>query len=133
MKSRILGLTMLLVVGYVSNSYSFVQLNCTNYGCLTVNVMAHVYQTGFTGCTVFSQQTGRKLRNLQGVQGGDPIENGGTQNTLYTTTSCASCTPPTGNQNVIAIQSWGMPNPANWSVGSFGIFSCPGMPMPPNP
>ena len=43
MKSRIVGLTMLIVVGYVSNSYSFVQLNCTNHGCMTVNVMAHVY------------------------------------------------------------------------------------------
>ena len=132
MKSRIVGLTMLIVVGYVSNSYSFVQLNCTNHGCMTVNVMAHVYQTGKTGCTVFSQATGRKLRNLQGIQGGDPIEDGGTQTTFWSTFDCASCSPPNGNFNVIAIEGF-MPTLPVWFTGTFGKFSCPGMPMPPNP
>ncbi|MEZ6133562.1 MAG: hypothetical protein R3C53_01500 [Pirellulaceae bacterium] len=109
MKTKLLGLTVLLLVAMSTFTAATPQAACTNVGCIEVDIMANVIGQGpATGCTVFDVTTGRTLRNTQGVQGGTPKKkNLPKQTATVYDDSCAECAAPAGSTQ--AIESTGTP------------------------
>ncbi len=65
---------------------------------------------------------GRKLRNIQGAQGGDPVDTGMTYTVRYSNTiACPNCLPPAGN--TIALEGDSNVGFLN-NTKSFGIYDC---------
>ena len=97
--------------------------NCTNYGCMYVESMSQVLTSGGggQGCVWFPHgPTGRKLRNSQGFQGGDPVAIGGTQTIRYSYNACNTCVPPAGN-GIATEGLW----PGDFGLPQrFGLYDC---------
>ncbi len=106
---------------------------CTNYGCVSNIIrMAPIRWAGNgtteSYCMQFTiKNQARKVRNRGMRQGGYPKRVAGrTPTSVLPFKSCADCTPPNGNQNVIAI--FGNPQEdmsnATFFEGSFGKYVC---------
>jgi hypothetical protein len=92
--------------------------------------MSQVLVNGSQGCITFTEITGRKVRNRDGIQGEDPSSLGGIQPITYGYDTCAICTPPP--LNGIAIKGTGLVT--TFTPGTFGRYECTGQvgnPMDP--
>ena len=127
MKVKVFGLIVLFVVSLVPVVQARQLPPCTNYGCMQLKYMSQVLtgwpNPGGQGCVIFSNDTGRKVRNVRGFQGEDPSTLPGIQNIKYTWyVDCSSCFPPSGNG--IAIEG-SDPLTLDLADGTFGNYICP--------
>lgn len=116
---KLLGVGVVAICVFLSSGTSAQQApgDCTNYGCIKIQWMAHIMSNYQPGCSFLEFPTGRRVRNTQGIQGGTPVlEDLPDQIVWYNYSSCAVCNPPPG-LNTMAIEGSGQINNGNSAVG----------------
>lgn len=94
---------------------------CTNLGCIVLSFMApYDSGSGTRYCMEFAVPTGRKVRNSQGIQGGNPVSTGGTQTVKVFAFDCSECAVGPLERTAVA----GTPVVGVFTNQSFGRYNC---------